>query len=229
LATQVGFDSQKGAGEAQALLRPVIVALAARAGDETAIGMCQESFDRFRRGEGTIEPDLRHVVFDVAMRGAENEASAISLMDYFIQLYHNASLPPDVRMSAMQSIGASTFPECARRALASILDKESKTVKMQDARFLIAAVGHGPCRRLVWPFLRHNWDELEGIYATGGSMGTLGHFVKGACHCLASRMEADDVLGFFRARGRVGRNMEYIAERILNNHLFVQRSDLATF
>jgi aminopeptidase 2 len=232
-ALRSGFDFPAGEPDAQRLLRPILLGLAARAQEPAILAEARERFERFRVQQATsaIHPDLRGVIFGAMMREARTEAEAMDLFEYFVALYGDASLVPDLRLAALGSTGASAYAKVTQRAL-DLLVQPNSVLRPQDHHYVVSAVGNGPLRRQCWQFVHEHWSHFEQLFSKG-SMSMLGYLIKGSCSALCSPADAQSVLAFFAPldTSKVDRAIEQSVERIRANADFLQRNrpDLERF
>ena len=196
LVEQLGWEPAEDEEEGVTRLRPIVLSAAARFGDEA---VAQTAAEHLADNSATVQdfvnatpPDLRRTVLSIAMRSGDTETLGV-----LQRLQHEAEeavaeLPPDIMMSLLVSMGASTDEVVLEDALAYAL---SDKVRGNDA----LAVFHGidvEMKQAAWAFLTEHWDVVFDRY---GEDVHIGGFIGGAAGGTASAAFADEVEAFFEA------------------------------
>ena len=194
LAARTGW-APPAAGESHldALLRSLAVGRAASLGDGDALAAARARFTSFTAGDAAaLPPDLRAAVFKAVLaRGGRAEFEAL------LGIYNGAE-QQELRIAALQALGAAADPALVRRALEFNLHGGS--VRSQDLMYVVAsAAANAKGRRVAWDYLREQWDDIKARLDGGGFLLT--RLVSLSTAGLASEADAADVEAFFAARG----------------------------
>lgn len=201
---RLGWEPQAGESHFTTLLRPRLIGLAGRTGDEAVIAESRRRFARHLEGE-LISADFRGTIYGVVARHGDEE-------DYekLYKLYKTADLQEEARrilaaLTAFHNVALSS------RTLTMSL---SKDVRSQDTVLVIARVlSNRVGRELAWKFIQANWDELVKRYGQGGHLLS---YVPQSLGIFATHAKADEVTDFFATHQAPGieRNVRQAVERI---------------
>jgi len=114
---------------------------------------------------------------------------------------YGAAEQQELRIAALQALGAAADPVLVRRALEFNL--HGGAVRSQDLMYVVASAAANPKgRRVAWEYLREQWDDVKARLDGGGFLLT--RLVSLSTAGLASEADAADVEAFFAARGTPG-------------------------
>ena len=144
------------------LLRQLAISRALAFEDQRAVAEARKRFDLYVAGDVSAVPaDLKGAVFASALRqGGMPEFEALK------KLYKAAdsSLEESLVLGAM---GASKDPAIIKMALDFNM---TDAVRKQDGAAIVgSAAGSRAGKRVVWDWVRENWDAVEGKFGGGGS------------------------------------------------------------
>ena len=207
-----GWDKKQNDSHLDAMLRALILRMAAGYGDRATIEEARTRFSRYVE-TGELDPDLRQVVYATV---AENASRTD--YDALMRIYESTDFSEE-KVRVLRALGALTNEELIRSALDFSMDE--KKVRRQDTPILLAALGMNTAARpLVWEFVKANWDELKKRYH-GGGFGSVTRVVKGTLSGFTTQGELADAEQFIRAHRVPG------TERAMKQALETVRSNVA--
>jgi aminopeptidase N len=188
-------DSSKESGaDASAyqtqLLRQLAVSRALAFEDPRAVAEARKRFDKYVAGDVKAVPaDLKGAVFASALR-----QGGMPEFELLKKLYKDAdsSLEESLVLGAM---GASKDPAVIKSALDFNM---TDAVRKQDGAAIVgSAAGSRAGKRVVWDWVRENWDAVEGKFGGGGVSSGLTRIIGASCSGLASEADAADIEAFY--------------------------------
>jgi puromycin-sensitive aminopeptidase len=213
LAHKLGWAKRKNEDHADALLRPLAIGRAGRAGDKKIINETKKKFSLMRKGK-PVNPDIRGAVYGViAATGGMKEYKIL------VQMYKKETLHEE-----KNRIGGALgdFSSLAILRLAAEFAL-SKNVRPQDTVGILSSVGINPLGRDIWlKYIKQNWKLLVARYGDGGL--TLARTVKAISNS-AEEKHVKDFKKFFRTHDIPGakRAVEQVIERLEGNILWFKR------
>lgn len=170
--------------------KSLLFAAAARAKDEKTVAVAKEMFSKWASGDkDAIHPNLRSTVFATTLKtGGEKEYEIL----YKAFMDHNN--PPDVRLTALRTLGQSKDPQLIQRTLSLL---ESKDVKDQDIMYLLVPLtGHKEGIEAMWKCLQDKWDMIN--KRVPNSVGSIKSAVIGLMTSgFTSTFKASEISAFF--------------------------------
>lgn len=191
----LGFIPKPNESDKTALLRPLILGMAARCGDPNVISMAKKLFSAFYEGNhDAIHPNLRGTVYSIVLREGN--------MDEFekvLELYRKFGAVADQKLSCLGALGSTRNPEAIKKALNLTLD--TSMVRPQDVVYITRTTGlNTASRRETWNFLKENWRIFEERYAVGGGISLIARVVSTATQEFSSEADAKVVEEFFSTK-----------------------------
>lgn len=208
----LGFDPKPEEGDKISLLRPLIIGMAGKCGDEGVLMEARQRFDRFIAGDSeAIHPNLRGVIYSLIIRnGGQAE------FDHVLGLYQKFTVP-DQKLSALGALGASRDICVIRAALE--LSKREDIVRPQDCMYLFRTVGVNTAgRRICWEFVQENWKFFYDRYYRG-SISLLSRVVSFSTQEFSQDNDAKAVELFFSTKEvtSIDRTVQQSLEKIRSN------------
>jgi len=208
----LGFEPRADEGDKISLMRPLILGMAGKCGDEVVLKEARVRFDRFIAGDSSaIHPNLRGVVYSLIIRnGGQAE------FDQVLNLYQKFTVP-DQKLSALGALGASREPSVIMAALE--LSKRDDLVRPQDCMYIFRTVGVNTAgRRLCWEFVQQNWKFFYDRYYRG-SISLLSRVVSFSTQEFSKAVDADAVEKFFADKdvSSIDRTVQQSLEKIRSN------------
>lgn len=155
-AASVGYTFTGDANDfVQDQLKTLLFGVAASAKDEKTVSAAKEMFAKFAAGDQeAIHPNLRASVFKAALKaGGESEYETL------LKSFRDHTQGPDVRNTALRTLGCSTDAKLIQRTLAML---ESDEVKNQDLMYpLIGLTGHKEGIEALWAYLKENYSAID--------------------------------------------------------------------
>ena len=221
-ATQVkalGFDSKPNEGDKVALLRPLAIGMAGKAGDQEVLKEARSRFDRFIAGDSSaIHPNLRGIVYTLVVRnGGRPEFDAV------FKIFREQTIA-DQKLAALGALGASPDPAVISAALNLTLQTEP--VRPQDAIYIFSTVGANPKgRRIGWQFVKDNWPTFHTRYYKS-SFSLLARIISTSTNSFTTIKDMQDVEDFFSKRDQtsIDRTIRQSLERIRLQASWLERN-----
>lgn len=219
-ARALGFDPRPGESDKVTLMRPLIIGMAGKAGDEAVIREARERFSRFvtTKDESAIHPNLRGTVYGLVIRnGGRAEYEQV------LKLYMSQSVA-DQKLAALSALGLSSDPAILSDALRLTL--QSEPVRPQDVMYVFRAVGANPFgRRLGWQFVKEHWSAFHARYFNG-SIALLSRIISTSTDSFSAVSDADDVTAFFAKcdSTSIDRTIQQSVERIRLQAAWLKRN-----
>ncbi len=151
---KLGWEPKKNEKHTDTLLRGVTLIYLGRSGDKEILKIGREKFNSFLKKPSSLHPDIRSAAYNlVAWNGDED------MHQNFVELYRKAGTQEEkIRFLAALSGFQNT------KLLNKTLDFSLLSdVRSQDIIFPLAYAGNNPYGiGIVWPWIKKNWNELEG-------------------------------------------------------------------
>jgi puromycin-sensitive aminopeptidase len=191
IVARVGWEAKAGEHPNTALLRALVLRIAAMANDAPVVAEALARFDAYAAGKGGIAADLKQLVYNTAAsHGGAGRWEAL------LKLYKAASMSEEQRR-LLTALGRAADPALLQRTLGMTLTEE---VRSQDAAFVFMAVASNPGeggRAAAWAFLKGHWDAVKA--RMGGGNFIWSSLIGAATSHFDSRAAADDVAAWFAA------------------------------
>jgi aminopeptidase N len=187
IQAKLGWDAKPNEDPLVAMLRPMILSIAGKSGDENVIKEAQKRFKRHVAGD-LIDPNIRGAVYVIVSRyGDENT------QDDLRKLYTAADMTEE-KVRLLRSMGQSTKPEIIQNTLKFIFENDN--VRMQDSvSGFVGCTSSRVGRDLVWKFLQENWKML--VERFGEKSSFLISFVEYGLSDFADETIATEIKSFF--------------------------------
>ncbi|KKU15430.1 MAG: hypothetical protein UX23_C0001G0029 [Parcubacteria group bacterium GW2011_GWB1_45_9] len=212
----LGWKKSRSDTHTDVLLRGFILSMAGKYGDSDTIKNASRRFQKFINGE-KLDPDLRQAVYSiVALNGDSDTLSALREI-------HRKSDSHEEKTRVLIAMGNFRDVDAVKTILDFSLSDE---LRKQDFPILFSAMGTNHCaRKMVWQFIKSNWDEVRsryhGVYfMLVDILEPMGGF--------ATKEMLADVEEFFKKNRLEGleRTMDKIVEKIKINIAWAEREKL---
>lgn len=213
LVKKLGFEKIKNELHGDAMLRPLAISRAGRAGDKKVISEAKGIFTRMQKNQ-PVNPDIRGAVYGLV-------ASTGSMKEYktLLTMYKKETLHEE-----RNRIGGALGDFKQDKVLCEVVHFAlSKDVRTQDTVGILSSVGANPLGRSIWlKCIKQNWKILVSRYGDGGH--TLGRLIK-AISASAEIKHLKTFKEFFRTHDAPGakRSIEQVIERLEGNVLWLTR------
>jgi len=169
------------------MLRPMILSIVGKSGDEGVISEAKKRFERHIKGD-LIDPNIRGAVYVIVSRyGDESTQEALR------KLYSSADMTEE-KVRLLRAMGQTINPELIKKTLDFVF--EGDNVRMQDtAAGLVGCTSSREGRDLVWKFLQENWKKL--VERFGEKSSFLIAFVEYGLSDFADDKMADEIKIFY--------------------------------
>ncbi len=185
MVKRLGWKEVRGEPHATTLLRSLMLREAGRYGNEEVVREARRLFASYTQGRA-LTPNLRSLVYSIsAQTGGQAE------YEHLIQRYRSEQLSEEKNRLG-HALTQLRDPRLLMKTLAFAL---SKSVRVQDGAFMVAAVLRNPAiGDAGWKYIRHKWPMLKKRY---GSATTL-HKLVLALDSSFSAKRAQEVKQFFK-------------------------------
>jgi len=183
----LGWDIRPNEDPLSAMLRPLILGIVGKSGDQTVIDEARQRFERHLNGD-LIDPNIRGAVYVIVSRyGDEKTQEALK------KLYATADMTEE-KVRLLRAMGHSIKPEIIQKTLEFVFEGEN--VRMQDSISGVSGCTSSKTGRdLVWKFLKENWEKLREKF--GDKSNFLIYFVEYGLSYFADDEIANDIQQFF--------------------------------
>ncbi|ORY86962.1 aminopeptidase Ape2 [Protomyces lactucae-debilis] len=136
-------------------LKSLLFAAAASAKDPETVRVSQGMFEAFVAGDrDAIDPNLRATVFSTAIKNG-----GVKEYDFLSEVAKDHSYPPEIKLTALRSLGCSKDPKLIARTLSLM---ETKDIKDQDVVYIFVPLrGHKAGIEAMWEYLRNNYAAVD--------------------------------------------------------------------
>lgn len=217
---RLGFDFADNEDDKTRLMRPMILAMAAKCGNQQVIEEAKRRFKDFCAGNTkAIHPNLRGMVYSTVVRnGGREEFEAV------LDLYNKLTVP-DQKLSALGALGMAAQPDLVQEMLGLTLNDE--VVRPQDVIYILRTAGTNTAsRRATWEYVKSNWDSYTRRYAMGGGISLLGRIVSSSTDALSTADDSTEVEDFFAAKAiaSIDQSVRQSVEKIRSNANWLVRN-----
>ncbi|CAF3529462.1 unnamed protein product [Rotaria sordida] len=206
IQNKLGWDAKPNEDPLSAMLRPMILGIVGKSGDQNVIDEAKKRFERHIAGD-LIDPDIRGAVYVIVSRyGDESTQEALR------KLYVAADMTEE-KVRLLRSMGQSIKPEIIENTLKFVF--EGDNVRMQDSiSGLVGCTASRDGRDLVWKFLQKNWTTL--VERFGEKSNFLIAFVEYGLSDFADEKTASEIKEFFETMNTpiVARPVKKVLETI---------------
>lgn len=207
-------------------LKSLLFAVSASSGDKQTLSAAQEMFSKFAAGDkDAIHPNLRRSVFKAALKNG-----GVKEYEVLLKTFKDTSNGPDVRNSALVTLGASRDPELIQRTLKMF---ESKDVKDQDIMYpIMALASHKEGILASFEYLKENYASID--KRVPNAVGSLKSAVIGIMtQGFTSLEKVEEISAFFKDKDTKAFNkkLEQVQDGIRSKSNWVNRDreDVAKF
>lgn len=199
-------------------LKSLLFSAAASANDERTVAEAKDMFAKFAAGDkDAIHPNLRGSVFSTALKnGGAKEYEVL------VKTIKDHSNSPDVRNTALRTLGYAKDPELMKQTLAMM---DSKDVKDQDIMYPLIGLGtHKEGIEAMWAHLRENYASID--KRLPNSVGSLKSAVIGVMTGgFTSLDKVEEISEFFKDKDTKAFNkkLEQVQDGIRSKHNWVNR------
>lgn len=220
VSRDVGFDPKSGEGDKRSLLRPLVIGMSGRVGDEEILKEARARFNRFSSGDASaIHPNLRGTIFAMVLRNSQDRSD----WDAVMRVYREQSVA-DQRLAALRALGFIASREILQDTLELTL--KSEIVRPQDVMYIFSSVSANPLgRRLSWQFVKQHWQTFHSRYFKG-SISLLSRIISSTTENFSSEHDARDVESFFSDKDQtsIDRTIRQSCERIRLQAAWLERN-----
>ncbi|TPX36532.1 hypothetical protein SmJEL517_g01377 [Synchytrium microbalum] len=159
-ARAIGYEYPKGEDHLTTLKRNLVIAVAAKAGDEEVVGELLKRFGEYRNGnEAALSANLRGAAFVTFARHSSTKAE----FDVLANLYKTIATP-DQKLSVLQSLGGINSLDIIKSLLDDFI-LNTELVRSQDLMYPISGISNhnratAEVRAMLWDWLKRNWDQV---------------------------------------------------------------------
>ncbi|CAF0907973.1 unnamed protein product [Rotaria sordida] len=216
---ELGWDAKENENPLVAMLRPMVLSIMGKSGDQAIIDEAKKRFQCHINGD-LIDPNIRGAVYVIVSRyGDENTQEEIR------KLYKAADMTEE-KVRLLRSMGQSLNPNIIKNTLQFIF--ESDNVRMQDsASGLVGCTSSCIGRDIVWKFLQEKWMNL--VERFGEKSSFLISFVEYCLSDFADEKKANEIKLFFDSVNTpvVTRAVKQVIETIHMRVKVIQRDSKA--
>ncbi|CAF1182544.1 unnamed protein product [Adineta steineri] len=189
IQNRIGWDATTNENPLVAMLRPIILTLMGKSGDQAIIDEAKNRFQQHINGN-LIDPNIRPAVYVVVSHyGDENTQEELQ------KLYKAADMNEE-KVRLLTAMGQSLNPASIEKTLQFVF--EGDNVRMQDAYIGIAGCASSRVGRdIVWKFLQKNWTKL--VERFGESSVFLIYFVESCLSNFADEKLVSEIESFFHS------------------------------
>ncbi|CAF0829122.1 unnamed protein product [Didymodactylos carnosus] len=184
---KLGWDVRPDESALLAMLRPLIIGIVGKCGDQAVIDEAKRRFKQHLAGD-LIDPNIRKPVYAlVSLYGDESTQEELK------KLYKTADMMEE-QSRLLRSLGQTRNPELIQKTLQFVF--EGDNVRMQDSiAGLVGCVSSKIGRDIVWKFLKGNWTKLAERF--GEKSSYLVYFVEYGLSDFADEEVSNDIKTFF--------------------------------
>ena len=172
------------------LLRQLAVSRALAYEHGPSVAEAKTRFDAYVAGDqAAIPPDLKGAVFASALRHG-----GVAEMETLRRLYSEA----ESQLEEALILGAMGAGKTAALVESALDFNMSDAVRKQDGAAIVgSAAGTRVGKRVVWDWVRANWDAVEAKFGGGGVSSGLTRIIGASCSGLASEEDALAIEAFY--------------------------------
>jgi len=203
---KLGWDPKPSEDPLSAMLRPMILSIVGKSGDQEVINEAKKRFQRHIDGD-LIDPNIRGAVYVIVSRYGD-ESTQEELRKLFV-----AAEMTEEKVRLLRAMGQAIKPKIIESTLKFIF--EGDNVRMQDSiSGLVGCTSSRDGRDLVWKFLQENWKTL--VERFGEKSNFLIAFVEYGLSDFADDKIAAEIKTFFESANTpiVARPVKKVLETI---------------
>jgi len=214
---KVGWEPKQGEGHLTGLLRSLVLSRLGAYKDQSVVDEAVKRFQLHFEKKETIIPDLRTLVYSLAVR------SEPSNYDKLLELHDQTDLHEE-KVRILRSLGSASTQELLQRTLDLSI---SEKVRSQDGVFLVdtVAVNRNNGAELTWKWFTQNHEILFQRYK--GFLLT--RLVSSVTAHASTRAHVDEIKEWFKDRTQPGfeRTLAQSLERVERNISWLERESAA--
>lgn len=203
---KLGWDPKPNEDALSAMLRPMILTVVGKCGNQEVIDEARNRFKRHLAGD-LMDPNIRGSVYVIVSRYGDE-----STQEQLRQL-HDAADMTEEKVRLLRAMGQSTKPEIISDTLKFVF--ESDKVRMQDSISGLAGCTTSRVGRdLCWQYIKNNWKVL--VERFGAKSSFLIYFVEYALSDFADENTANEIKAFYESANTpiVARPVKKVVETI---------------
>lgn len=217
---RLGWEEKPDESADDRKLRATIIGLGAYAEETAIVDKAIALFNSHVEHNVALAPELRGIVFSVAVR--EKVAGAL---EYLLKL-HDETANSDLKADIMGGLTATHDPKEATVLLNRLTD--ARLVKPQDADYwLFYLIRNRHTRKVAWDWMVAHWDWIEKTYGDDKSYDDFPRVIAGACNTKAWAKKFEDFFGPKREERILERNINIALNEIDTRVKWLDR-DLAS-
>lgn len=149
---KLGWDAEPNENPLSAMLRPMVLSIVGKSGDENILIEARKRFERHLNGD-LIDPNIRAAVYSLVARFGNEQTQ-----EQLKQLYQSADMTEE-KVRLLRAMGQTTNSNHIEKVLEFVF--ESEHVRMQDSTAgLAGCTATRIGRDLCWQYLKNNWNKL---------------------------------------------------------------------
>jgi len=149
---KLGWDAEPNENPLFAMLRPIVLNIVGKSGDESVVKEAQKRFERHLNGD-LIDPNIRGTVYALVARFGNEQTQ-----EQLKKLYLSAEMTEE-KVRVLRAMGQTIDPNLIQKALEFVFETEH--VRMQDSTAgLSGCTSSRIGRELSWKYLQNNWSKL---------------------------------------------------------------------
>ncbi|CAF3739140.1 unnamed protein product [Adineta steineri] len=216
---KLGWNATANEDPLVAMLRPIILTIRGKSGDQEVIDEANKRFEQHVNGN-LIDPNIRGAVYNIASRyGNENTQEQLR------KLYKEAVMNEE-KNRLLNAMGQSSNPAIIESTLQFVF--EGDNVRMQDIYVgVIGCVSSRIGRDIVWKFLQNKWTTIVERYGEKSSFLTT--FVECCLSGFVDEKTASEIQSFFDSANTpiVTRAVKQVVETIQMRSKVLKRDSKA--
>lgn len=213
---RLGWEEKADESADDQKLRATIIGLGAYADEPAIVDKAKELFAAFMEHDEPLAPELRGIIFSVAIR--EKVPGA---MDYLLKL-HDETANSDLKADVMGGLTSTRDPAEAAILLDRLTD--ARLVKPQDADYwLFYLVRNRYTRDVAWDWTVQHWEWVEKTYGDDKSYDDFPRVIAGACNTKAWAKKFEDFFGPKRSQLILERNINIAMNEIATRVAWLER------
>ncbi|UJR20817.1 hypothetical protein I4U23_023929 [Adineta vaga] len=184
---KLGWNAKENENPLVSMLRPMILGLMGKSGDQAVIDEAKKCFKKHLAGE-LIDPNIRGAVYGLVSRYGDE-----TTQEELRNLYQAADMTEE-KVRLLRSMGQTVNPDTIEKVLRFVF--EGDNVRMQDSYMGLAGCSSSRVgREIVWKYLQNNWKKLAERY--GEKSGLLISFVEYPLSEFVDEKIASEIKAFF--------------------------------
>lgn len=219
ILNKLGWDSKPNENPLSAMLRPLVLGVAGKAGDQSVIDEARKRFKRHLAGD-LIDPNIRAAVYTIVSRYGDAKAHDD------LRKLHAAADMTEEKVRLLRALGQTHDPALVEETLKFIF--EGDNVRSQDSIYGIFGCSSSRVgRAVVWEFLQKHWGDI--VQRFGEKSSLIIYVVEFALGDYADDATAEQVKKFFDSANMpiLGRPIKKVLETINMRSKILERDSQA--